>query len=483
MATKRKNKVLYILLGLVGVLVVFLIIAKAAGWIGKEEGTKIDAEKAALNTIVEKVSASGRVQPVTEVKISSDVSGEIVELFVKEGDSVVKGQLLLKIRPDNYVSMVDQMMAALNTSKAQEAQARSRLAQVEAQLARAKLEFERQQKLYSQKVISDADFELASTNYQVVKQDQISAEENVDASRFSVESAMARVREAKENLRRTSIYAPMSGTVSKQSVELGERVVGTIQMTGTEMLRIANLNTMEVRVNVNENDIVRVALGDTAEVEVDAYSNSGQLFKGIVTSIANTAKDAVSMDAVTEFEVRIRILNDSYSHLLGTGKARTPFRPGMTASVDVITERKQNILTVPLASVTTRTERQMKEKAGKKGSKDGEGSDLVTVEVSTDGEESNADEKGKPKNSKEDELKEVVFVVSGEARNMVSIREVKTGISDFDRIEIISGLSEGDEVVSGPFLAVSKQLKEGTRIKINQKSEGNKSTATGASKP
>lgn len=482
MATKRKNKVLYILLGLVGVLVVVLIIAKSAGWIGKDEGTKVDTAKAGFNTIIEKVSASGRVQPVTEVKISSDVSGEIVELYVKEGDSVVKGQLLLKIRPDNYISMVDQMMAALNTSKAQEAQARSRLAQVDAQMARAKLEFERQQKLYYQKVISDADFELASTNYQVAKQDQISAKENVDAARFSVESANARVREAKENLRRTSIYAPMSGIVSKQSVELGERVVGTIQMTGTEMLRIANLNTMEVRVNVNENDIVRVALGDTAEVEVDAYSASGQVFKGIVTSIANTAKDAISMDAVTEFEVRIRILNESYAHLSGTGKSRTPFRPGMTASVDVITERKQNILTVPLASVTTRTARQMKEKAGKKSKAESEGSVSVTVEVGDDTDAS-SEQEGKTKVSKEDELKEVVFVVSGESAKTVSIKEVKTGISDFDRIEIISGLSEGDEVVSGPFLAVSKLLKEGTRIKTNQKSDGNKPAASGASKP
>ncbi len=465
MKITKKNRLLFILGGILIALIAFLVVAKKAGWMGKEEGLTVETFKATRLSIVEKVSASGKIQPVTEVKISSDVSGEIVELKVNEGDSVKKGQLLLKIRPDNYISMLDQMIAALNTSKAQEAQAKSRLAQVEAQFVRGKLENDRQKKLYNQKVISDADFELATTNFEVVKQDLVSAKESVDAARFSVESSAARVREAKENLRRTSIYAPMSGVVSKQSVELGERVVGTIQMTGTEMLRIANLNIMEVRVNVNENDIVRVQLGDTAEIEVDAYSSKDDKFKGVVTEIANTAKEAISMDAVTEFEVRVRLLNESYAHLKPEKSGVSPFRPGMTASVDIITERKDKALAVPLASVTTRTTSQMKEKDG------------PAVKVVVNGE-SNEDsevinDKAKPK---EEELKEIVFVLSGENKDKAEIKEVKTGISDFEHIEIISGINEGDEVVSGPFLAVSKTLKNGALVKTEKKRESGKPT-------
>ncbi len=464
---KGKNKLLLYLGGGVVLLIIVLIIAKSVGWIGKDEGIKVETQKVTTLTIIEKVSASGKIQPVTEVKISSDVSGEIVEMPVKEGDSVTKGQLLLKIRPDNYISMLDQMVAALNTAKAQLAQSRSRLAQAEAQHVRGKLEFDRQKKLYDQKVISDADFEQASANYQVVLQDLVSAKENVDASRFGVESANARVSEARENLRRTSIYAPMSGTVSKQSVELGERVVGTIQMTGTEMLRIANLNEMEVRVNVNENDIVRVVLGDTADVEVDAYSSNNQKFKGIVTSIANTAKDALTMDAITEFEVRIRILNQSYKHLM-TDDSKSPFRPGMTASVDILTEIKSGIKGVPLAAVTTRTSEQIKAMADKKEKKDKE-------EKEPENEDEQPETKAKS-SKKEEELKEVVFVLSGEDQKEVVIKEVTTGISDFEHIEIISGLNEGDEVVSGPFLAVSKLLKQGSKVKIDSKSESSTST-------
>lgn len=464
MKITKKNRLLFILGGVLVVLFLILIIAKNAGWTGKEEGMKVETFKAARLRIVEKVSASGRIQPVTEVKISSDVSGEIVELFVNEGDSVKKGQLLLKIRPDNYISMLDQMIAALNTSKAQEAQAKSRLAQVEAQFTRSKLENDRQKKLYQQKVISDADFELASTNFEVVKQDLISAKESVDAAKFSVQSSEARVREAKENLRRTSIYAPMSGVVSKQSVELGERVVGTIQMTGTEMLRIANLNVMEVRVNVNENDVVRIQLGDTAEIEVDAYSAKGDKFKGVVTEIANTAKEAISMDAVTEFEVRVRLINESYAHLKPEKSGVSPFRPGMTASVDIITEMKESALAVPLAAVTTRTASQIKEK------------DKKAVKVVVNGESNEGSEvindKAKPK---DEELKEIVFVLGGENKNKAEVREVKTGISDFEHIEIISGINDGDEVVSGPFLAVSKTLKNGALVKTDNKREPGKS--------
>ncbi|RYZ36510.1 MAG: HlyD family efflux transporter periplasmic adaptor subunit, partial [Sphingobacteriales bacterium] len=275
----------------------------------------------------------------------------------------------------------------------------------------------------------------------------------VKAAEYSIQSAQASMKEARENLLKTTIYAPVSGTISKLSVERGERVVGTSQMAGTELMRIANLNNMEVRVNVNENDIIRLSLGDSVIIDVDSYSEKEQKFYGKVTSIANTAKDAMTLEAVTEFEVRIRILNESYKHLVKQKKAVSPFRPGMTASVEIITERKNNALRVPLAAVTTRTEEQLKE-TGEKDSKSGP----EKKEKKTENKETAA--------GKTDEIKEVVFVNDNGKARMV---EVKTGISDMDFIEILSGLKKGDEVITGPFRAVSKQLKNG--LAIQPKSE------------
>jgi HlyD family secretion protein len=455
MAKKKSNRVLLILVGAVVVLISFAFIAKKAGWIGKEKPLEVELTKAKRTEIVEKVTASGKVQPEIEVKISPDVSGEIIELNVAEGDSVIKGELLLKIRPDNYISAVDRALATVNNNRASLAQGRARLSQAKVQLNRAKIEFDRNKKLYAEKVISDADFVQAETDFKVAQEEVASAEQSLEAARYLVQSAEAGLRDARENLRKTFIYAPVSGTISKLGVELGERVVGTSQMAGTEMLRIANLNNMEVQVDVNENDIVRVSLGDTAIIEVDSYSSTDKKFKGIVTEIANTAIETASQDAVTEFQVKVRILNESYKELIKPKSKLAPFRPGMTASIDIITERKANILTVPLAAVTTRN---------------------PNAPATTETDESkpdNTQQSGQGNKSdnepvKTEALKEVVFVNQG---GKVTMREVKTGISDYENIEIVSGLKDGEEIVSGPYMLVSKRLNTGDLV-VKKGNEG-----------
>ncbi|MDF7819564.1 efflux RND transporter periplasmic adaptor subunit [Runella sp. MFBS21] len=461
MAKKSSSRLWWILGSIVVVLIAGLLIAKQAGWIGKVKPTEVEFAKVKKTNIIERVSASGRVQPEVEVKISPDVSGEIIGLYVEEGDSVVKGQLLAKIRPDNYDALVARAQASVNSSKAEVERAKASLAQSNAQLIRAKTDYDRNQKLLADKVVSEADFQRVEADYKVAQQNVEAGKASVEASKFNVQSSEAALRDATENLRKTTIYAPQSGTISKLNVELGDRVVGTSQMAGTEMMRIANLNNMEVRVNVNENDIVRVNLGDTVEIEVDSYAD--RKFVGSVTEIANTANGMAttsasaaasnSTDAVTEFEVKIKILNSSYRDLLlKKGKKSYPFKPGMTASVEIITERKLNVLSVPIAAVTTR---------GKE-----------TTETPNNGEASNSSTQENQKTKKEDKAKELVFI--NDKGKAVS-REVKTGISDFENIEVISGLKEGEEIISGPFIEVSKRLKDGALVsKKVEKSKDNK---------
>jgi HlyD family secretion protein len=440
MANKKNNKLFYYLGAALIVIVLILVVGKNKGWFGGAKPIEVEFATLSTATITEVVSASGSVQPELEVKLSPEVSGEIIELNVKEGDSVQMGTLLVKIRPDNFISALDRARANLNQQLANLADTKARFARSEASFKRSGLEYKRQKQLFEQKAISVADYELADANFNIAKQDLNSAEQNVSAAQYVVKSLQATVSEAVENLRRTSIVAPMSGTISKLNVELGERVVGTSQMAGTELLRIANLDLMEVRVDVNENDIIKIALGDTTIIDVDSYSTMDKEFQGIVTQIANTAKDKVSSDAVTEFEVRIRILNDSYKDLILENAGRKPFKPGMTASVEIITDRKDNILVAPLSAVTTRSD---------KDSSEGEDK-AETVNLA-------------------DDIKEVVFVnEEGVAKKV----EVKTGISDFENIEILSGLSAGQEVVKGPYIAVSKRLKDGDLI-IKQEKKGN----------
>lgn len=463
MAKKKSNKLLYILISVAVLLVIVAIVGKKAGWIGKQKEIEVDLGKVDSKTIVEKVSASGMVQPVTEVRLAPDVSGEIIELYVEEGDSVYTDQPLVKLRPDNYITIVESAEASLNQQKANLADARARLARANATFERSKYEFERSRQLMEEKVISEADYQLAEANYKVAQNDLISAEQNVVAAGFIVKSAEASLRDAKENLRKTTIYAPVNGIVSKLDVELGERVVGSNMMTGTEMMRIANLNIMEVRVDVNENDIIRVSEGDTAIIDVDSYAYMNKKFKGVVTAIANTANDKATPDAVTEFEVKIRILNESYEDLKMEGK-KYPFRPGMTASVDVITEVKEGVLAVPLSAVTTRAPKSDKNQEGDDNDNSGE-----------EEEEENSNSMNQVEEPEEEV--EVVFVNdNGKAKKV----QVVTGISDYDNIEILEGLEIGQEVVTGPFVVVSKRL-EGDEL-ITSKSEEKESENTGESR-
>ncbi|MHA8074790.1 efflux RND transporter periplasmic adaptor subunit [Aquirufa sp. HETE-40SA] len=451
MATNNNSKRTWMIIGGAVVLIFGgLLLAKKMEWIGKVEPTEVEFAKVSRSTIIEKVSASGKIQPEVEVKLSPDVSGEIVSLNVAEGDSVVAGQELLKIRPDNYVSLLARAEAQMNATKANMEQSKAVLAQSEARLSKAKIDYDRNAKLHKDKVISDADFDQFVSAYTVAKQDLEAAKANVNAANYNVKSSEAALKEAKTNLTKTTIYAPQSGIISKLNVELGERVVGTSQMAGTEMLRIANLNKMEVRVNVNENDITRVSLGDTVLIDVDAFSSSERKFKGVVYEIASSANSsgasAVSNDAVTEFEVKIRVLRSSYADLI-KGKLSYPLKPGMTASVEILTNRKENIATVPLSAVTTR-EIGAEAKEGMKKEDDGTNA-------------TNSNDALEAKKRKEN-TKEVVFVMEKGKAKMI---QVKTGISDFENIEIVSGLNDGQEIISGPYATVAKKLKEGDLVK------------------
>jgi HlyD family secretion protein len=457
---KKSNKMIYWLIGAVVLILVFIVVGKSAGWIGKPKEIEVELAKAKRTAIIEKVSASGTVQPVTEVKIAPEVSGEIIGLLIEEGDSVRKGETLVKIRPDTWQSQLERAQAGLSQQRANLEQSMSGFERSKANYRRAKQDYGRQRKLYDQKVISDADWQLAQQNYKVAESDSASAAQAVEASKYIIRSTEASLREANENFRKTSVVAPMNGIVSKLIVKNGERVVGTATMAGTEMLRIADLNKMEVRVNVNENDIVRVSLGDTAIIDVDAYSNINKEFKGLVTLIANTAKDKTSADAITEFEVRILILSSSYQDLVKEGN-KFPFRPGMTASVDIITTRKENVLSVPLAAVTTRNPNDLKKEGENNGGPSNNNNNNQTA--------------NNQKPAKKADDKVVIFVNDKGVAKMI---EVKTGISDYDNIEILSGVSDSTEVVTGPFLVVSKRLKEGDKIKVAEKKKDEKAAET-----
>ncbi len=445
---KKSNKIIYILLGVLVLLVVLVVVLKKTS--KKEIEVSISTPKRL--TIIEKVSASGMVQPVHEVKLSPDVAGEIIALHVEESDSVTKGQLVVKIRPDNYISFVQRAEASLNQQKANLLSSKSNLARTEATYERAKLDYERNKKLYDQEVISTSDWELSKQNFKIAENDLISAKASVQAAKYVVKSSKASLEDALENLRKTSVLSPISGTVSKLVVKEGERVVGTSQFAGTEMLRIADLNNMEVRVDVNENDIIRISIGDTAIIDVDAYTHFGKKFKGVVTKIASTAKDKVSADAVTEFEVKIQILPSSYADLQAEGN-KHPFKPGMTASVDIITNTKANIRTVPLAAVTVRTESELENNK-------------------SDGEEessSKANKRNKQQDKKTDKEENKIELIFVNDKGVAKVVKVKTGISDYENIEIISELSDSAQVITGPFIAVSKRLKEGDFVKEEEK--------------
>ncbi len=466
MAKRKSNQnlILFALAGLVLILMAVIAIKQKT----KPKGEAVLVEKAEKRTIREKVAASGKIFPVTEVKISSDVSGEVVELYVKEGDSVVVGQLLARIDPDLYQSQVERGEASVRSAQAQAANARSQIEtlkaqkeQIEAQLANAREIHRRNEKLRKDGVISEADFDNSLANLRALEANLRSSEasiraaqESVRAAEFQVQSAEAGLRELRTSLRRTTLYAPKGGIISKLNVEKGERVVGTIQMAGTEMMRIADLSQMEVRVDVSENDITRVSYNDLVDVEVDAYI--GRKFKGRVTQIANSATSAsgglganLTTDQVTNFEVRILIDPTSYADLISPGKPY-PFRPGMSASVDIQTQTLTDAISVPIQAVTTREKKGTRPKA------------QTTASTSTNNDE--------PAEKNLDDLIEVVFVVKGDT---VRMTPVKTGIQDDTYIHIVSGINLGDEVVSGPYTAVSRKLKDGMVIRRVKEEELN----------
>lgn len=430
---KQKKLKIYLAIAVL-LLVIFAVIGKRQGWVGKGNVIQVSTDTVQVRDIVEMVSANGKIQPEVEVKITPDVSGEIIELHVQEGDSVKENKLLARIDPKAYEAALERNLASFNRSKADVANTKARLAQVNSQFIKSEATYNRNKKLFEETVISVANFEEIKSAYEVAKAEVDAAEQSVAAAEFNVKSAEAAVKEAQENLRKTNIYAPVSGIISRLMVEKGERVVQTSMMQGTEMMRIADMNNMEVSVQVNENDIVRVSVGDDVTVEVDAYLN--EKFKGKVTSIANSASvDGMQAEQVTNFDVKIKVLRSSYEHLFqGKNITDSPFRPGMSATVDIETATVNKVLSVPIQCVTIRDKNEEKNKY-KDESEEGE------EEVSQ---------------TKAEDLIEVVYVYSdGKALQTL----VKTGIQDENNIEIKSGLKSGEEVISAPYNAISTKIK------------------------
>jgi len=450
------NKTVKWILIILGILIAVLIVGKLIAGSG-DEGVKVSTEKAAKRSIIETVNASGKVYPEVEVKISPDISGQITELDVKEGDSVKKGQVLARIYADIYATQRDQAAAAVNQQQAMTANSQSQLDALKATMDQAEHTYQRQKQLLQDKVISKAEFEQAESAYLSAKANYNAALQSIRGNQASVISAEANLQKANKDLSRATLTSPMNGVISSLSVKNGERVAGNSFTLGTEMMRVADMTVMEVRVDVGENDIVKVNIGDSADVEVDAYNN--RKFKGIVTQIAAstttaTTTAATSSNDVTNYEVRIRLNPESYKDLADPKNPRKfIFRPGMNASADIKTRRHDDVLSVPINSVAARVK----------------GSDK-SVE-----DQKREDKKNKPKSDEDDnsdnaatvnsdELEEVVFVLQKDGKVKKTI--VKTGIQDINYIEILSGLSAGDEVVTGPYNAISKTLKDGNKVKV-----------------
>lgn len=419
----KQKKLLPYAIGLLVIVIILLVVGKKQGWFGQDFTISVAVEKVESKTITEFITANGKIQPETEVKISPDVSGEIIELYVEEGDEVKVGDPLCVIKPDMYISALNRAEAALNSSKARQAQA-------EAQLIERELQFKRAKQLFDSGTIPVSEFESAESSYKV-------AQSEVRAAEFSVKSAEASVSEAQEQLTKTRIFAPIAGTIAALNVEKGERVVGTSMMTGTEMMVVADLDRMEVQAEVNENDIVKVSLKDTALVEVDAYLSRD--FRGVVTEIANSASvSGTATDQVTNFDVKVFLLHKSYADLIDSTSSNIyPFRPGMSATIDILTETREDVISVPISAVTTRIK------------------DEDKVENQQNDDETEFIEP--------EEKLEVVFVLKD---GIVRQVEVETGIQDNTSIEILEGIAAGDEVVVAPYNAISNSLKDSMAVKV-----------------
>lgn len=444
------KKVKWILFGLLGVIVILVVYKMVAG---KEDvGTKVSTEKAAKRTITETVNASGKIYPEIEVKISPDISGEVVELNVEEGDSVKKGQVLARIFADIYALQRDEAASRVNQSQATVANSQASLEALRANLDLAKQNYDRNKKLFDDRVISRAELENYETTYRSAQANYNAATQNIKGLQAGVQTAQTGLSSANKNLGRTTLVAPMSGVISSLAIKKGERVAGNSFSIGTEMMRVADMSVLEVRVDVGENDVVKVNLGDSADVEVDAYNN--RKFKGVVTQIASSTKggaQSLASTDVTQYEVRIRLDRESYKDLVDPSRPKKfPFRPGMNASADIKTKRHENVLSVPINAVTTRVI----------------GSDKTIADKKKEEQKKQEAAGEKEENAivASDELEEIVFVVQkdGKVKKLV----VKSDIQDINYIEIRSGLNEGDEVVTGPFNAINKTLKNGTAVKV-----------------
>lgn len=434
----------YILISL-GAIILILVLLKVTGVIGKPDVTQVATEKVTVRDINETVSASGKIKPHIEVKISPEVSGEVVELPIKEGDVVKKGELLCKIRPDILQSQYDRAEAANNTQKASIGNAKQMLAQSQATFDNQASIYKRDKVLYDNKVITTAEFEAAKASYDGAKAALEAAKQNVIGSTYGLAQSQASVKEAADNLIRTTIYSPVDGVVSKLSIEKGERVLGTQQFAGTEIMTISDLSQLDVNVDVNENDINRIQLGDSSKIQVDAFL--GKTFNGVVSEIGSSANVVgTNADQVTNFTVKVRISPASYQTLLiKSAKNPNPFRPGLTATVDINTNHVKSI-SVPIQSVTTREQK-------KTGT-------TVNSDNSTD------DNSTKSKIAAV--VKEYVFVYNAGKVKQV---QVTTGIQDDSYIQILSGLKDGDEVVSAPFATIAKILNDGMVVKKVDKSK------------
>jgi len=439
------NKKLKWFLIVLGVLGGIFIIAKIAG--GKDKTVKVAVEKAGKRTIIETVNASGKVYPEVEVKISPDISGEITELNVEEGDSVRKGQVLARIYADIYALQRDEAASRVNQSAASVDNSQAAIEALRASLDMAQQSYNRNKKLFDDKVISKSEFEQFETTLKSAQANFNAAQQNIKSLKASVQGTQVGLSKANKDLNRATLVAPMDGVISSLKIKKGERVAGNSFNVGTEMMTVADMAVLEVRVDVGENDIVKINIGDSADVEVDAYNN--RKFKGVVTKIASSTKTSsqASSNDVTNYEVRIRLDKSSYADL---GGQRFPFRPGMNASADIKTRRVDNVLAVPIAAVNARVKGsdqsmadKKKEKEESKDENDKQNQEGVTVE--------------------NDELEEVAFILQadGTVKKMV----VKTGVQDINYIEILSGLKEGDKVITAPYAAVSKELKDGMKVK------------------
>jgi HlyD family secretion protein len=461
------KKLLWIIISLVALILILIVLSKA-GVFGKDQGIKVSAEKVVKKTITEIVTASGKIYPEVEVKISPDISGEVVELTVQEGDSVKKGQELAKIYADIYTTQREQAAAQLNQQEAVTSNSQAQLPGLKATMDQAKKNYDREKQLLTDKVISQSEFDQAEGTYLSAQANYNAAIQSIVGNQAGAVSARANLSIAAKNLSRTTVAAPMSGVISSLSIKKGERVVGNSMMAGTEMMRVADMSRIEAIVDVGENDIPKVHLGDTASIEVDAYNN--RKFIGVVTQIASsvasssTSTSTVSTNDVTNYKVHIRLTPDSYKDLYDSRRPKNfPFRPGMSASADIQTSTHQNVLAVPINSVTTRDK-----KTGNVG-KNNNSSGTDNTGGDNNNNNNNNNNYDNPDNStaaksSSDDLEEVVYLLQSDGK--VKKFKVKTGIQDINYIETLSGVKEGDQVITGPYNVVSKILSDGTKVNV-----------------